>query len=135
MTEIGGVKFAAVALPVSQAALPAHCSKCSKRQFTQPQLLAILCLMRDEDWTFREAAVRLAEHHELRAVLGLPRVPESTTLCRFLRRLDELALEQTLKAVVGRLMPQTGLSATVAVDATGLTPGAISTFFVQRAKD
>jgi hypothetical protein len=29
-------------------------------------LLAILCLMRYEDWTFREAEVGLAEHGELR---------------------------------------------------------------------
>lgn len=120
---------------MGQAALPAYRSKFSKRQLTQPQLLAILCLMRYEDWTFREAEGRLAEHQELRAVLGLQHVPDDTTLCRFLGRLDELVLEQTLRAVVGRLMPQTGRPATVAVDATGLTPGAISTFFVKRAKD
>jgi len=38
----------------------------SKHQFSQPQLLAILCLMRYEDWTFRETEVRLSEHGELR---------------------------------------------------------------------
>jgi len=36
----------------------------SKRQFTQPPLLAVLCLMRYEDWAFREAEVRLREHQE-----------------------------------------------------------------------
>jgi len=36
----------------------------------QPQLLAILCLMRYEDSTYRETEVRLAEHAELRRVLG-----------------------------------------------------------------
>jgi len=41
-------------LKVSQAMLPAQHSKFSKRLFTQPQLLAVLCLMRYEDWTFRE---------------------------------------------------------------------------------
>jgi DDE family transposase len=67
--------------------------------------------------------------------LGLHRVPDYTTLYRFLRRLDEAVLEQTLSAVVARLRPQPSPPATVAVDATGLTPGAISTFFVKRAKD
>jgi hypothetical protein len=52
MAEVGFVKFATVALRVGQAALPAYRSKFSKCQFTQPQLLAILCLMRYEDWTF-----------------------------------------------------------------------------------
>jgi Transposase DDE domain/Transposase domain (DUF772) len=135
MAEIGLVKFATIALHVGQAALPAYRSKFSKHQFTQPQLLAVLCLMRYEDWTFREAEVRLAEHAELRAALGLRHAPDYTTVYRFLRRLDEAALEQTLSAVIQRLVPQPDLQATVAVDATGLAPGAISTFFVKRAKD
>ena len=46
------------------------------RNLRQPRSLAILCLMRYEDWTFREAEVRLGEHRELRQVLGLVRVPE-----------------------------------------------------------
>jgi hypothetical protein len=135
MAELGLVKFAATALQVGQAALPAYRSKFSKRCFQQPQLLAILCLRRDEDWTFREAEVRLAEHAELRTALGLRHVPDSTTVSRFLRRLDEAALEHTLSAVVQRLVSQPGHQATAAVDATGLAPGAISTFFVQRAND
>jgi hypothetical protein len=135
MAEVGLVTFASVALCIGQAVLPAYRSKCSKRQFTQPQLLAVLCLMRYEEWTFREAEVRLAEHRELRAALGLHNVPDYTTLYRFLRRLTEVVLEQTLSAVVQRLVPQLNSQATVAVDATGLAPGAISTFFVKRMKD
>jgi hypothetical protein len=54
---------------------------------------------------------------------------------RFLRRLDEAVLERILSAVVQRLVPQPDSHATVAVDATDLAPGAISTFFVKRAKD
>ncbi len=52
---------------------PPYGSKYSKHTFTQPQLMAILCLMRFEDWTFREAEVRLAEHSDLRWALGLDR--------------------------------------------------------------
>jgi hypothetical protein len=44
--------------------------------------------MRYEDWTFREAEVRLAQHQELRTALGLQRVPDYTTLYRFVRRLE-----------------------------------------------
>jgi Transposase domain (DUF772) len=135
MAAVGLVKFATVALRVGQAVLPAYRSKFSKHRFEQPQLLAILCLMRYEDWTFREAEVRLAEHAELRAALGLQHVPDYTTVYRFLRRLDEAVLEQLLSAVVHRLVPHPDCQATVAVDATGLAPGAISTFFVKRAKD
>jgi hypothetical protein len=95
----------------------------------------MLCLMRDEDWTCREAEVRLAEHRERRAARGLHGVPDSTTLYRFLRRLDKAVLPQALRAVVQRLSPHPGPQAAVAVDATELTPGAISPCFVKRAKD
>ncbi len=54
---------------------------------------------------------------------------------RFLRRLDEAVLEQILSAAVQRLVPPPDRQATVAVEATGLAPDAMSTFFVKRAKD
>jgi len=87
MAEVGLLPFARVALQVATQVLPPYRTRFSKHQFTQPQLLAVLCLMRYEDWTFREAEVRLREHHELRAALQLPAVPDYTTLYRFLRRL------------------------------------------------
>jgi hypothetical protein len=87
---------------VGQVALPAYRSKFSKRRFQQSQLLALLCLMRYEDWTFREAEVRLAEHSQLRAALGLQHGPDYTTVYRFLRRLDEAVLEQLLRVVLHR---------------------------------
>jgi len=80
MAEVGLVRFAQVAREVAEAVLPAHRSKYSKHVFAQPALLAILCLMRYEDWTFREAEVRLGEHQELRTALGIEQAPDYTTL-------------------------------------------------------
>jgi hypothetical protein len=89
--------------------------------------------MRYEDWTYREAEVRLAEHFELRHALRLRSVPDYTTLYRFLRRLDEAAITRALNEVVHRIpLPCPQRRTQVAVDATGLSPGAISTFFVRR---
>jgi hypothetical protein len=113
MAEVGLLPFARIALHVCQAVLPRYRSRFSKHQFTQPQLLAILCLMRYEDWTFREAEVRLGEHRELRQALRLGSVPDFTTLYRFRPRLDEVTIDR-------------------AVDATGLARGAVSTVFVRR---
>jgi Transposase DDE domain/Transposase domain (DUF772) len=136
MAEVGLIKFATVALRVGRAVLPAYRSKFSKHCFTQPQLFAILCLMRYEDWTFRETEVRLAEHRELRVALGVQGVPDYTTLYRLLRRLDAVVFEAALSEVSRCWLPaDEKRRATVAVDATGLTPGAISTFFVKRVKD
>ncbi len=151
MAEVGLVAFARVAMEVTEEVVPAYRTAKSKHLFTQPQLLSILCLMRYEDWTFREAEVRLREHSELRQALKLHRVPDYTTLYRFVVRLDEEVLQRVLEAVVHRLIqvPQVkgqrrhkrkkgragGGNLVVAVDATGLAPGSISTFFVKRAKN
>jgi hypothetical protein len=86
MPEIGLLPFARLAWDMAQAVLPTYRTRFSKHPFTQPQLLAILCLMRYEDWTFREAAVRLREHRELREALQVQSVPDYTTLYRFLRQ-------------------------------------------------
>jgi Transposase domain (DUF772) len=103
MAEVGLLPFARIALQVSRAVLPRYRSRFSKHQFTQPQLLAILCLMRYEDWTFREAEVRLSEHRELRQSLGLTSVPDFTTLYRFLQRLDDQIIDRAVGETVRRL--------------------------------
>jgi hypothetical protein len=64
MAEVGLLPFAYAALEVCRAVLPPYRTRFSKHRFTQPQLLAILCLMRYVDWTFREADVRLGEHRD-----------------------------------------------------------------------
>ena len=132
MAEIGLVRFARLALEVSEAVLPRQRTKFSKRQLTQPQLLAVLCLMRYEDWTFREAEVRLSEHAELRSALQLTSVPDYTTIYRFLTRLREEDVGRVLHEIVRRMPGRWESPATVAVDATGLAQGAVSTFFVRR---
>jgi hypothetical protein len=135
MAEIGLLPFARIALQVAEAVLPRYRSRFSKHQFNQPQLLAILCLMRYEDWTFREAEVRLGEHRELRQTLGLGSVPDFTTLYRFLQRLDDVTIDRAVGETVRRLrgMPRRSRGrARVAVDATGLAQGAVRTFFVRR---
>jgi hypothetical protein len=136
MSEVGLVPFARLALEVSREVLPAYSHRFSPQRFTQPQLLAVLCLMRYEDWTFRAAEIRLAEHAELRRVLRLQAVPDHSTLFRFMLRLDEKVIERVLAEVVRRLRNvrsrQSDEKSTVAVDATGLAPGAISTFFIRR---
>ena len=139
MFEVGLVHFARLALEVGEAVLPDYRTKFSKHTFTQPQLMAILCLMRYEDWTLRKAEVRLAEHGELRNALGLRKAPDHTTLYRFMRRLDEQTLLDALNETVRR-MPASSHTrrespAIAAVDATGLASGAISTFYVRRTRN
>jgi IS5 family transposase len=136
MAEVGLVDFAKCALAIAKKVMPLYRSKYSKHTFTQPQLLAILCLMRYEDWTFRETEVRLQEHIELRMVLGLKQTPDYTTFYRFMRRLSPTLIQTALQETALQTLPDRGTKRAVfAVDATGLAPGAISTFFINRKRD
>jgi hypothetical protein len=136
MAEIGLIHFAKCALAIATKVLPLYRSKYSKHTFSQPQLLAILCLMRYEDWTFRETEVRLQEHVELRKALGLKQVPDYTTFYRFMRRLDPELIQLALQeAALQTMKDKPTKRAVFAVDATGLAPGAISTFFINRKRD
>jgi hypothetical protein len=127
MAEVGLVRFGRLALEVSRAVLPAQRTKFSKRQFTQPQLLAVLCLMRYEDWTFRE-------HAELRSALELNSIPDYTTLYRFLARLSEPDVARVMNEIVRRMPGRWRRPATVAVDATGLAQAAVSSYFIRRVE-
>jgi hypothetical protein len=136
MAEIGLVDFAKCALAIATKVLPLYRSKYSKHTFSQPQLLAILCLMRYEDWTFRETEVRLQEHVELRNTLGLKQTPDYTTFYRFMRRLNIDLIQTALQeAALQTMKDKPTKRAVFAVDATGLAPGAISTFFINRKRD
>lgn len=129
MAEIGLVPFAQLALQMADRVIPRYRTRFSKHQFTQPQLLAVVCLMRYADWNLRETEVRLSEHVELRRALRLSRVPDYTTLHRFMRRVPETAFQRLLAETVRRFGPRP--EACVAIDATGLVHRAISTYYHQ----
>ena len=132
MAEVGLLPFARVALQVATQVLPPYRSRFSKHQFTQPQLLAVLCLMRYEDWTFREAEVRWREHQEWRAAWRLQAVPDYTTLYRFLRRLEDDTVDRGLQETVLRLRRRRSRPISAAIDGTGLSDTSVSTFFHRR---
>lgn len=78
----------------------------------------------------------MQEHIELRMALGLKQTPDYTTFYRFMRRLDENLIQNVLQEVALQIMNnQPTKNAILAVDATGLAPGAISTFFINLKRD
>jgi hypothetical protein len=135
MAEVGLVRLARVAREVAESVLPWVVLPRSKRLYTQPQLVAIFCLMRYEGWTYREAVVRLAEHRELREALHLARMPHFTTLQKFLKRLGEEELEGLLAEAAKRLMPPDGAPDVVPCDSTGLSTSRASYYFVRRLRE
>jgi hypothetical protein len=80
-------RVAREALAVARAALPAYTCPTSRKDFTQHQLFALLALKTFLKTDYRGVVAVLADFPELRADLGLARVPHYSTLCYADRRL------------------------------------------------
>ena len=81
--------FAREALEAARAALPAYSSKYSRKDFTQHQLFAVLALMTFLRTDYRGIEAQLGEWSDLRDALGLVKVPDYSTLQKFLARLKK----------------------------------------------
>ncbi|HJY85316.1 MAG TPA: transposase [Candidatus Acidoferrales bacterium] len=92
------VQFARAALAAAHGVLHAYRTPFSRRQFTQPQLLAILCLKSQYGWSLRATELLLQQDREIAAALGLREAPDHTTLYRFVGRLPPGELERALRA-------------------------------------
>ena len=88
MMSKSAVRFARVALTVGQRALPAYAYR-SRRDYTQPQLFALLALRQYLGLDYRTLVVRVAEWGELRRALHLTHVPHYSTLCYAEHRLEK----------------------------------------------
>lgn len=75
------IALARTALEVGQAALVAYSHPNSPHKFTQAQLFALLVLREFFRLDYRGLVTWLAQWSELRAVLGLKRIPHYSTLC------------------------------------------------------
>jgi hypothetical protein len=75
------------ALRLAQESLPAYSSKFSRKDYTQPQLFALLALKTFFKTDYRGLAQLIEDFPELRQDLGLRAVPHYSTLCYAASRL------------------------------------------------
>jgi len=75
------VALAKEALKVGQSGLSRYSSRFSRKDFTQPQLFAILALRQFFKTDYRGVVQLLADLSDLRKALGLKKVPHYSTLC------------------------------------------------------
>jgi hypothetical protein len=83
------VALARKALHIAREAMPAHATKFSKRDFTQHQLLAMLCLKQFFKTDDRGMVELLKDLPDLRRELGIRKVPHFTTLFNAQKRLGK----------------------------------------------
>ena len=121
------------ALAVANATLPDYAHRYSPRKFTQPQLFACLVLKTFLKTDYRGVAVHLAEHSDLRYVLGLAVVPHFTTFQKASRRLLRRPVAKRLfRATVRRFLKRRQRVKRAALDSTGLDCGHASRYYIRR---
>jgi hypothetical protein len=88
MMTKSAVRFARAALAVGARALPRYGYR-SRKDYTQPQLFALLALRQYLGLDYRGLATLVAEWGELRRALGLAHAPHYSTLCYADGRLEK----------------------------------------------
>ena len=81
------LRVARDALAAGEAALPTYRSRYSRRDYTQPQLFALLALRQFLRADYRGVVALAAEWRELREASGLAGVPHHSTLAHAAPRL------------------------------------------------
>jgi hypothetical protein len=127
------LRVARQALALAAQALPLYAHRCSPKKFTQPQLFACLVLKTFLKTDYRGLAAHLADHSDLRAVLGLPAVPHFTTPQKASRRLLRLSVARRLfRTTVRRFLGRRRRRKRAALDSTGLDCGHASRYYIRR---
>src|SRR5918997_5810989 len=81
------VRVAREALAAGRSALPEYGSRYSRRDYTQPQLFALLVLRQFLRTDYRGVVALVSEWSELRRALGLTKVPHYSTLAHASHRI------------------------------------------------
>lgn len=123
-----------LALRLAARRLPEHTSRFSRKDFTQPQLMACLILRGSMGLTYRATHQLLRDAPGLRETLALSKAPHFTTIERFqnapgMGELAEALLAELMLELGGGQRPEVR---EIAVDATGLHATGASAYFEHR---
>lgn len=123
------VKVARIAYHLTQEALPRYSHPKSPHHFTLPQLAASVLLMFYLDISYRDMEEWLLATDQVCQVLGLPRIPDHTTLQRTYKKLHMLDFEK----MKNQLLDENGVDEEdIASDSTGFSPGQASLYYQTR---
>jgi len=129
-------RFATLALHLSARRLPAYASVYSRKDYTQPQLLACVLIRGALGLTYRGVWHLLRDSPEVARALGLRTVPHFTTLEGFANRGDMLRL---VDGLLRELMLHLGKGEKprveeIAVDSTGFSATNASAYFDEKRR-
>ncbi len=131
MSENKYIKFVEVFLKVAKRVLAPYSSKYSKKDFTQPQLLAINGLMKFDKKNYRSMPDFIEIAPEIKNKLKLKKIPHYTTLHKFMQRIGTRVLDSALTATLTLFA---FICSIIGIDATGYSLTNASTYYTQKIK-
>lgn len=122
-----------VAHEAARRSLPSYSHVCSPKKFTQHQLFACLVLKVHQKKDYRGIAVMLNDLPDLRAAIGLTKVPHYTTLQKAADRLLRgQNIQKLLQSTLTLLRPKRTIKH-AAADSTGMETHHASRYFIMRS--
>ena len=94
------IKYTFVAFETAKKSLPEYSCEKSKHAYTQHQLMALLCLMKRLNLTYRVFTSLIQLTPEIRLILGLKNVPHYTTLQKFFKRIKSQVMDNIIDLIV-----------------------------------
>ncbi len=124
------LKFARVSYGIAKKAIRPYSSKFSKKTFTQPQHVAILCMKKKKRLKYRELEEFLMESPRICEALELREFPDFTTSCKQFVKFERKVLI-ILIYLSACLLPRSGKGG---IDATGYDRRHNSKHYVKRCR-
>jgi hypothetical protein len=122
------LEFAKVIYFISKETFPDYSGKFSKKTYTLPQMVAMICLMIKFKMTYRDFISHLELMPRLQEVLELKSIPHYTTLHKAMQRIDHDKINKMF-AKTSRLKEPSGKAA---IDSTFFQKGNASEHYLKR---
>lgn len=129
-SETKTLKFAKTSYGMAKRAINPYSSKFSKKTFTQPQHVAILCIKKKKKLEYRELEEFLAESPNVLKTLELEEFPDFTTSCKQFAKFERKVLIIMIY-LTACLLPRSGKGG---IDSTGYDRRYNSKHYVKRCK-
>ena len=122
------LRFVERTFELAQQVITRYSSKYSKRRYTRPQHVVLLCLKVKKTTTYRDLVDELIEMPRVRDALNLDSIPAPSTLCKAFDRL-EMAVWRVLLRVSLVGLPLDGVTG---IDASGFERAHASAHYTKR---
>ena len=129
------VKVAKLSMTLARKHMASYSSYKSRHDFTQPQLMTCLILKAYLKATYRDIVDHLASSFELRDAMGLTKLPNYSTLCKFAGKDSVLEVLDGMLATLAKAIDDADDSTCkeAAMDATGLETSCASAHYKARS--